>query len=136
MAKKLSKYSQSPVKNKILPKKIRKNIKTLHREMLTAIDTFNANIGKLRYAHFLETPYWKAVKKMKLKKQRVCERCGTDRMLQVHHKTYFHHYDEHKWLEDLEVLCNDCHKAKHEPVKKFKPLPSGRMSWKEFKTKK
>lgn len=33
--------------------------------------------------------------------------------LNVHHNSYAHHGQEHKHLEDLVVLCNNCHKKFH-----------------------
>lgn len=42
----------------------------------------------------------------------ICERCGYEpkrNCLQVHHKTYIHLFNEP--LEDLELLCPNCHKA-------------------------
>lgn len=41
----------------------------------------------------------------------VCERCGNERRLEVHHKTYANLGCEKP--EDLEVLCSDCHFEEH-----------------------
>jgi hypothetical protein len=38
-----------------------------------------------------------------------CERCGTGRQLEVHHRTYDRLGRE--WDQDLEVLCRDCHRG-------------------------
>jgi hypothetical protein len=89
-----------------------KNIKTLHEEMLNKIDIFNKKINKIRYREFLKTEYWEYVRMLKLKQQPKCK-CGADRLLQVHHKTYEHHYNEHEHLEDLVVMCDICHKKEH-----------------------
>lgn len=51
----------------------------------------------------------------------VCERCGYEPhkpCLQVHHKTYEHVYDE--LLEELELLCPNCHRAETEKNKQEK----------------
>jgi len=42
---------------------------------------------------------------------RKCSICGAKRLLQVHHKTYDHIFNEP--MEDLVVLCIPCHKKEH-----------------------
>jgi hypothetical protein len=42
----------------------------------------------------------------------LCERCGA-KGFQVHHKTYAHRGQEDDHLEDLELLCIDCHAYHH-----------------------
>lgn len=42
---------------------------------------------------------------------RVCNRCGATRRLQVHHRNYHRIGDEA--MDDLEVLCEDCHRHEH-----------------------
>ena len=45
-----------------------------------------------------------------------CSLCGNDLKLQVHHKNYKRHGQEHlrKVMQnDLELLCKACHKSKH-----------------------
>jgi 5-methylcytosine-specific restriction endonuclease McrA len=75
--------------------------------------------AELPYDEFLDSPYWIGLSEWL--KQSVAWRCrrrGCGRFLyrglQVHHKTYAHRgleYPDH--LDDLEVLCPDCHKQTH-----------------------
>mgnify|MGYP001412430167 CR=1 FL=1 len=66
------------------------------------------------YSVFLKSPYWYNVRAKVLKRDgNKCVRCPNKKNLQVHHKTYIHHFNEHQHLEDLETLCDICHKAEH-----------------------
>jgi len=49
-----------------------------------------------------------------------CEICGSKRYIQVHHKTYKNIFNENP--EDLQVVCNSCHKNIHFPKKKKSKL--------------
>lgn len=49
-----------------------------------------------------------------------CERCGSKRGLEVHHKTYERLGRE--WDQDLEVLCDDCHIGEHVTAAEGTPL--------------
>jgi len=72
-------------------------------------------LKKLSYPEFLKSDYWKFVRNVVLKRDgnKCCE-CGSKQRLDVHHKTYKHHFAEHKNLNDLITLCRDCHKNEHE----------------------
>lgn len=102
-------YNGKPIK---IPNKKQSDIKKLQNEMISAMIEFDKNVNKLRYKEFLKTQYWLFVRNLKLKEQLKCK-CGSDKYLQVHHKTYENHYHEHEHLEDLEVLCRNCHKNIH-----------------------
>lgn len=41
---------------------------------------------------------------------RACNRCGFDKVVAVHHKDHNHRNDE---IENLEVLCYNCHAVEH-----------------------
>jgi hypothetical protein len=80
-------------------------------------------LDKLDYQDFLETDYWRDLsRRMKERCNYTCQRCGLHRFpceggLNVHHKTYAHRgseYPDH--VDDLEVLCEDCHQEKHDPL--------------------
>lgn len=80
--------------------------------------TVNTHPAELPYAEFLESPYWLALSEwIKNLVEWTCEGCevrGYCCGLDVHHKTYEHRgfeFPDH--LEDLEVLCRDCHKKRH-----------------------
>ena len=68
----------------------------------------------INYKAFLKTQYWYDVKLRVLKRDKnSCVRCGSTKMLQVHHLTYENHLHEAKHLNDLITLCNNCHKKEH-----------------------
>lgn len=71
----------------------------------------------LPYDEFLNSDYWKHVRIMVLMRDgKECVICYSSYFLQVHHKTYKHHFDEHLYLEDLETLCRHCHSKTHDVV--------------------
>jgi hypothetical protein len=51
-----------------------------------------------------------------------CERCGSNDGCQVHHQTYEHLYDEP--LDDLQYICEECHKYKHGEVEEDPAKPA------------
>ena len=50
-------------------------------------------------------------KKLHLKQQPVCEICGAKYGLEIHHRTHENLHSEQ--LEDLQVLCHECHASEH-----------------------
>ena len=86
---------------------------SIQNKMLKKMEAFDKTINKLRYRQFIKTQYWGYVRRLKLEQQHTCENCGGNDTLQVHHKTYLNHYNEHLHLNDLIVLCKNCHKKKH-----------------------
>lgn len=88
--------------------------------------------SKMPYREYLKTDYWRVVRKalflernMVGRKNRPdicirCEQCGKSRhwnpgtLFDVHHLTYEHRGDEFKFLNDLMVLCRQCHRLAHE----------------------
>lgn len=67
----------------------------------------------LPYEVFLRTGYWRIITAHLRAERGACERCGYNRQLQAHHKSYAHHGLEHEHLEDLELLCRWCHATEH-----------------------
>lgn len=74
------------------------------------------------YREFLKSDFWRKLTKLKKETVGHCERCGSRRCLQSHHRFY-----RDDWFQtqesDLEVLCRTCHKKHHkrpgkEPKKK------------------
>jgi 5-methylcytosine-specific restriction endonuclease McrA len=64
------------------------------------------------YRAYLETDAWREVREAAIERaNHCCERCGAEKRLQVHHKTYANLGAEKP--EDLEVLCADCHLEEH-----------------------
>ena len=68
----------------------------------------------LPYRKFLRSHYWTSLRTYVLERNhRKCARCnkiGT----QLHHKSYRHHGEEHNHLQDLQMLCGECHLKAHE----------------------
>ena len=79
---------------------------------------------KIAYELLLERPEWKAYRLAVLAERgELCEWCGSNKNLQVHHKFYLK-YPNGKhilpWeynINCLLVLCNDCHTKAHKKYK-------------------
>lgn len=90
---------------------ILQNITNKHKEEIAE------KIKLMGYQEFLRTPYWKAISAyLKIVKKK-CEKCGSKLNLHTHHKTYEHHGYEVLHLEDLEVVCSNCHCKMHKEKK-------------------
>lgn len=94
------------------------NAVALHREddglvaaLVRAGECERVRLRTMPYTDYLATPHWQRTRAAMLGRQRECQRCGSIRRLQVHHKTYEHRGAEP--FEDLEVLCRPCHEAEH-----------------------
>lgn len=72
-------------------------------------------LKNMKYEDFLQTDYWKMVSEQaRINAHNKCQVCGcNDKKLHVHHNTYEHHGEEHKHMEDLVCLCEDCHYLYH-----------------------
>lgn len=66
---------------------------------------------KKKYYAYLESDEWKQIRIEMLITYPKCQRCGSKKCLQVHHRTYENVFNEEP--EDLEVLCKKCHKQEH-----------------------
>jgi hypothetical protein len=80
----------------------------------------NARLKALQtmpYREYLQTPEWQEKRKQKLRSARYrCQVCNTGKTeLNVHHRTYERRGNEH--LNDLIVLCKDCHSLFHQQGK-------------------
>jgi|SRR5579859_260162 len=69
----------------------------------------------ISYKEFLKGPYWRILRKYILSvRGSRCALCGADdEHANVHHRSYEHHGREHEYLDDLIVLCRDCHSKFH-----------------------
>lgn len=78
------------------------------------IKIIKERICKMPYKDFLDTLYWDLVRTLKKEQANYkCELCNGSTKLNVHHKSYDNHGDEYHHLEDLIVLCSDCHAKFH-----------------------
>jgi 5-methylcytosine-specific restriction endonuclease McrA len=60
------------------------------------------------YQEYIRSPEWRAKRAAAFAHYgRRCQRCGAERDLQIHHRTYARFRRE--TMGDLEVLCGDCH---------------------------
>lgn len=80
-----------------------------------------------QYYDLLKNPLWQKKRLERLEKSNwQCENCGAnDNSLHVHHKLYFKNknpwdYDD----EQLEVLCDPCHKNAHNAMEAIKTIIS------------
>jgi hypothetical protein len=64
------------------------------------------------YREYIAGPYWRA-KRIEVLAARgaQCERCFSDKQINVHHKSYVRLGKE--LPQDLLILCRNCHKAEH-----------------------
>lgn len=88
-----------------------------------------AHLASLPYRDFLETTYWKTVRDfVELERGGQCESCNSWYNLHVHHRTYEHRGSEWRFLNDLELLCNTCHREQHFHINGdfFSGSPSGK----------
>ena len=71
------------------------------------------------YHEYLKTHAWRKKRAEALEFHgAVCNHCGSEADLHVHHQTYAIIYHEH--MEDFVILCNDCHKKEHAYLKKHR----------------
>lgn len=71
-------------------------------------------IKEMSYSDFLKTPYWKAIsERIRYRAKNKCQMCGSDKNLNVHHRSYENHGDEIHHMEDLICICGNCHSKFH-----------------------
>ena len=73
---------------------------------------------KSNYALSLKSEYWQEVKQRIRARDRVCVKCESILYLEVHHKTYKNKGNELEHLEDLVLLCAECHQKEHNKINK------------------
>lgn len=67
------------------------------------------SFGFKSYQEYLNSWYWEDKKKCVMKTE--CEKCGSKKQLQVHHKTYASLCNENQ--HDVICLCKQCHEEEH-----------------------
>jgi 5-methylcytosine-specific restriction endonuclease McrA len=69
---------------------------------------------KLSYKQFLQSEYWKRIKKEILKRDGYrCYFCKSNEFLQIHHTTYKYLRKEYKYRKTLMTVCEKCHNEIH-----------------------
>ncbi len=72
------------------------------------------HIKGMDYQDFLATPYWKAIAAhTRYKAGYRCQLCNNGSNLVTHHRNYGIHGREHVQMNELIVLCNNCHQKFH-----------------------
>ena len=66
---------------------------------------------KADYHKYLASNEWKAKRKEKLALNSICEICGSDKEIQIHHLNYNNVGSEQ--MDDLQTLCKKCHYKTH-----------------------
>lgn len=72
------------------------------------------------YKEYLKTEHWQEVRELKLQSVNYkCQICNSNKELNIHHRSYENLYDEQNHLEDLTVLCKECHGLYHDRLAKI-----------------
>ncbi len=72
---------------------------------------------RMKYFQYMRSEAWRDKRQEAFKHYgRRCEKCSTSSCLVVHHSTYEHLFNEK--MEDLMVLCKDCHNQLHRQMSK------------------
>lgn len=78
---------------------------------------------KENYRFYLNDVRWQLKRKEILKRDKVCQKCGNDRNLDVHHTYYV--TGAMPWEYENEyiiVLCRNCHDSEHNDIKQLKDV--------------
>lgn len=67
---------------------------------------------------FYSSTEWQELRQGALSRSGECERCGSKDELTVHHRNY-ERFGGNETLDDLEVLCWECHRNTHETEEKY-----------------
>jgi len=67
----------------------------------------------IKYLNYLKSEKWNKINKWIHIRDKVCQNCGSNKKIQVHHTTYKNIYNELNHLEDVKLLCNKCHYLAH-----------------------
>lgn len=81
----------------------------LYKKQIKCLDTLEECIG---YKQYLKSNHWDIKRRGILKNNNRCANCNETLNLEIHHLNYKNLGNEK--LEDLIVLCKNCHKIVHE----------------------
>jgi hypothetical protein len=74
------------------------------------------DLQQMPYTEFLQTDYWRSIRLYLLTTYQSCQLCCLTDQLQVHHRSYRFRGSEIFHLEDLIVLCGNCHARFHDKL--------------------
>ena len=86
-------------------------------------------MNKFEYRDYVRyNSNWKSLRRKVHHKYKICQSCGSDKNLDVHHKTYKR--VGHERLSDLKLYCRTCHYWEHNREKGFWNIrPSYIIHW-------
>ena len=68
---------------------------------------------------YLNTWYWKYIQELAYEEYgKKCDKCGSESNIEIHHRNYKHLGNEYIFLEDLQILCRNCHEKVHKENQK------------------
>lgn len=74
-------------------------------------------LGFKSYRQYIESPFWAGIRDRALKRaQGLCERCGSGRSIQVHHRSYDLATLAGTSIDSLTVVCRSCHCEAERPT--------------------
>lgn len=76
--------------------------------------------SQVRYQDYLRSKEWDQRRREALERRSKCWICSSDENLQVHHLTY--ERLGHEYLEQLETLCDTCHRGVHRLMRQHPEL--------------
>ena len=69
-------------------------------------------MASARYLNYLQSAEWRYLAaRVRARDNNMCQDCGNNHQLHVHHLTYERIY--HEPLTDLITLCDTCHRVRH-----------------------
>jgi hypothetical protein len=74
-------------------------------------------LNKLPYNEYLQTDHWKQTRRKVKRKFKRCVICNSSGNLHVHHRSYKWKGHKDKEINDLVLLCRDCHYLFHDNQK-------------------
>lgn len=81
-----------------------------------------AALGFSSYHEYLQSNLWRGIRERAMKRaKRRCERCGSMRRLQVHHRAYDRATLAGDNIDSLTVACRVCHASAEQPWRQRNP---------------
>lgn len=74
-------------------------------------------LKSLSYKDYLNTNHWKILRNKVLIRDQRCKICNSMEKLNAHHRSYLNKGNPSKELDDIVLLCKDCHELFHKNSK-------------------